>query len=70
MLQKNIPQYVAVAHILDDTIVILDRSHRQLDFFKQGHSPKIIDLSSYTQNPSQLGLACIEVCPLAFGTSK
>lgn len=51
---ESMPHYVAAAQILDDTIVILDRSHRQLDFFKQGRFQKSIDLSSYTQNPSQL----------------
>lgn len=50
----TMPHYVAATQILDDTLVLLDRSHRQLDFFQQGKFQKSIDLSRYTQNPSQL----------------
>lgn len=50
----TMPHYVAATQILDDTLVLLDRSHRQLDFFQQGKFQKSIDLSRHTQNPSQL----------------
>lgn len=51
---QTMPHYVAAVQILGDTMVLLDRSHRQLDFFTQGQFKQSIDLSSCTQNPSQL----------------
>lgn len=50
----TLPQYVSAVHTLDDSIILLDKSHRQLDFFQRGSFLKSVDLSSYTQNPSQV----------------
>lgn len=50
----TMPHYVSATHVFDDSIVLLDKSHRQLDFFQHGNFQKSIDLSSYTQNPSQI----------------
>lgn len=51
---ETMPNYVAATQVLNDTLILLDRSHRQLDFFRQGQFLKSIDLSRFTQSPIQL----------------